>query len=237
MGSGPKGKMVGGLTYRGRCLWLKQCCEIGRHSVDSIKLCYNTIHKWTGLKLLKIDYLPWPYLVYFLLLGCLLLFSAFEIVSGSTGWSWTSYVVKTGFEFLILLSPPLGQGLVIILCHHMKVYVVLGSQTQNPWISRKHSFKETNPRLWYSFLLHCGSQSLAFCSIQWKAVGWLLNTPKGIRIHFQEQRSTSSPIHADISLLNPAWQLSTLHTLRELAHPEHSPTAYFSYLSSCNHQR
>lgn len=34
-------------------------------------------------------------------------------------------IVKTGLEFLILLSPPPGQGLFIILCHHMKVCVVL----------------------------------------------------------------------------------------------------------------
>lgn len=34
----------------------------------------------------------------------------------------------------------------------MKVYVVLGAQTQSPCISKKHSFKETNLSLWYSFM-------------------------------------------------------------------------------------
>lgn len=53
IGSGPKGKVVGGLYSSGRCLWLKQWREIRWHSVDGVKLCYNIIHKKIEFKLLK----------------------------------------------------------------------------------------------------------------------------------------------------------------------------------------
>lgn len=115
------------------------------------------------------------------------------------------------------------------------------THTQSPWMRSKDPFNKLclQPVIFIP-QLHRRSQSLAFCSIQQKNCKMSDKQVKSIEIRFQGWQaifiqlspSTSSPIHADMWLLNTAWQIVHSHTPRSgTASPLHP--AHFSCLSAC----
>lgn len=154
---------------------------VWRHSVDDVKLHSNIVQTWGDNKLLK----SWLFII-ILFTVHFELFSAFEIVSSSPGWSWTSYIQ----DWPWVSEPSISITWVRFVSNPVPSYEVLCSaktHTQSPcMLSKDPSNKLYLQPVIFIPQLHCRSQSLAFCSIQQKNCKMNVKQVKSIRISFQD---------------------------------------------------